>query len=272
MIFARNSGWMCNNILQYGHIYAWGREHGRTTMSMRFAYKFQYFHICHTKWHNFFLYVVAKAAAAMKLIPVVSYNTPNEVSPEKEAIMLNSRHVVVQGWEVRFYDLFEKYKDEIIRLFAFDKRIERSVDAVVSKMNCDLLLGVHIRRGDYKTFYGGRYFYDDDVFLNYIKTFVRMHSDKHIGIIICGNYGKIDKERYERELSDCKVLFPAGSPPEDLCILSKCDWLIGPPSTFSLTASMYHDIPLCWMHTADASCIEKPEAWGKFNKLFREII
>ena len=39
---------MANNMLQYGHVYAWGREHGRTTMSMRFAYKYPWFQLCET--------------------------------------------------------------------------------------------------------------------------------------------------------------------------------------------------------------------------------
>lgn len=29
MIFVTDKGRMCNNILQYGHVYAWAREHGR---------------------------------------------------------------------------------------------------------------------------------------------------------------------------------------------------------------------------------------------------
>ena len=37
MIFVHDKGRMANNMLQYGHVYAWGRAHGRTTMSMRFA-------------------------------------------------------------------------------------------------------------------------------------------------------------------------------------------------------------------------------------------
>ena len=53
MIFVHDKGRMANNMLQYGHVYAWGREHGRTTMSMRFAYKYPWFHICHTPHHNF---------------------------------------------------------------------------------------------------------------------------------------------------------------------------------------------------------------------------
>ena len=46
MIFVHDKGRMANNMLQYGHVYAWGRAHGRTTMSMRFAYKYPWFQIC----------------------------------------------------------------------------------------------------------------------------------------------------------------------------------------------------------------------------------
>ena len=74
MLFVRDKGRMCNNILQYGHVYAWGREHGRKTMSMRFAYKYPYFHICNTAWHNFFTYVFAKYGAKAGLLPVISFH------------------------------------------------------------------------------------------------------------------------------------------------------------------------------------------------------
>ena len=37
MIFARDKSQMCNNLLQYAHVYAWGREHGRKVISMRFS-------------------------------------------------------------------------------------------------------------------------------------------------------------------------------------------------------------------------------------------
>lgn len=63
MIFATDKGRMCNNILQYGHVYAWAREHDRKSVSMRFCYKYQYFKICHTRWHNFATYALAKYAA-----------------------------------------------------------------------------------------------------------------------------------------------------------------------------------------------------------------
>ena len=60
MIFVRDKGRMCNNILQYAHLYAWGREHHRATLSMRFAYKYRYFHICDTPHHSMVWYLMGK--------------------------------------------------------------------------------------------------------------------------------------------------------------------------------------------------------------------
>ena len=72
MIFVHDKGRLANNILQYGHVYAWGREHGRQTVSMRFSYKYPWFHICSTRHHHFLTYVFAKYAAKLKLIPTSS--------------------------------------------------------------------------------------------------------------------------------------------------------------------------------------------------------
>lgn len=105
---------MCNNLLQYGHLYAWGRENGRRTCSMRFAYKYQYFHICHTPWHHFATYFMAKIAAKAGCLPVVNFDRL-EAQEENAARLLSKRHAVAEGWFVRFYDLFIKCLSNICR-------------------------------------------------------------------------------------------------------------------------------------------------------------
>ena len=266
---------MCNNMLQYGHVYAWAREHGRSVMSMRFAYKYQYFRLCHSLKHNFIFYALAKFMHSIGVLPAVSYwLSEDEGSPELERYMLRHTNFIVEGWFVRFYDLFLKYKPEIVSMFAFDKVIADKVSGVISHeaSDGDVRLGVHIRRGDYRTFKDGAYFYDDDTYISYIKAFIRRCGDKHVTVFICGNDPKIDKDYYRQNIPEATIVFPAGNPGEDLCLLSECNSLIGPPSTFSLVASMYHDIPLLWMHNADSSNVNNQACWGQFDKLFREII
>ena len=259
---------MANNILQYGHVYAWGREHGRKTMSMRFAYKYPYFHICNTKHHNFATYVFAKYAAKWGLIPMVTFSEDKAQNRRNEDIMLQKRMLVVTGWEAHWYDLFLKYKSEILALFAFRPEIE---EKVVETMNHgDMLLGVHIRRGDYATFYDGKFFFSDEQYVGVIRRFLALHPDRQVRVFICGNDPKLDKDYYRQELPSCEVVFPDGNPGEDLCLLSHCDYLIGAPSTFSLVAAMYHDRPLYWMMDADAPLSES--SFRYFDDLFQHIL
>lgn len=266
MIFVRDKGQMCNNILQYGHVYAWGREHGRATMSMRFAYKYQYFHICNTRYHNFPTYLYAKYGAKMGLFPVVCFDREGADYQEAERQMERHNTLVVEGWYARWYDLFLKYKQDIIRLFAFNKDIEQRVGTLLDD---SLRLGIHIRRGDYRNFQGGRFLYSDEQYLNVIRSFLALFPQQQVHLYICGNDPHLDKEYYLQQLPACQVTFPDGNPGEDLCLLSHCDYLIGAPSTFSLVAAMYRDLPLYWVE--DPTLQVSQDSFKHFDYLFRHI-
>ena len=54
-----------------------------------------------------------------------------------------------------------------------------------------------------------------------------------------------------------------------MCLLSLCDWLIGAPSTFSLMAAMYRDVPLYWIEEPEADLTD--ESFKPFDYLFRRI-
>lgn len=284
MIFARDKGRMCNNILQYGHVYAWAREHGRKSVSMRFCYKYQYFRICSTPYHSFLTYLIAKYMAKWGMMLVVGFHDENIDTTEKERLMLSAGNVMVEGWYVRFYDLFLKYKPEIVNLFSFKKSISDGIMSYLASKTggSELNLGVHIRRGDYKTWKGGRYYFDDDTYIGYIRRFAGQHNDRNINVFICGNDPSLDKTRYMEELGGpvkahgaqgfCRrisVFFPDGNPGEDLCLLSECDYIMGAPSTFSLVASMYHDRPLMWIECpyTNGAYVE----FKDFDNLFRNI-
>ena len=259
---------MANNILQYGHLYAWGREHGRQTMSMRFAYKYPWFHICDTPHHNFRTYVLAKYAAKWKFIPTVRFDEEHGDYHHEEQLMMDKSLVVATGWYARWYDLFLKYKQDIIKLFAFHDDIEQHV-AKITADSRGLKLGVHIRRGDYARFYGGRFLYSDDQYVAVIRQFQAQHPTENVTVYICGNDPRLQHDYYRQQLPACQVVFPDGNPAEDLCLLSHCDYLIGAPSTFTLAAAMYHDLPLYWIEDADAPLAEA--SFRRFDYLFRHI-
>lgn len=237
---------MANNIFQYGHLYAWGREHNRKTMSMRFAHKYPEFRIAHTRYHNAVVYVLAKMAAKLHVIPTVDFNLGQ--TQEKEPMLKAHRHILARGWGVRFNDLFLKYKDEIVQLFDFMPYVRKKVAQTMQPSTIDSIkLGVHIRRGDYKQHLGGRFFYNDDEYVDVIRQFALLHPEKQVDAYICTDDRQLNQDFFRQQLPQLRLFFPSGTAAEDLCLLSECNYLIGPLSSFTLIASMYHNTPLYWM-------------------------
>lgn len=246
MIFVTDKGRMANNIFQYGHLYAWGREHNRATMSMRFAHKYPEFRIAHTRYHNAVVYVLAKLAAKLHVIPTVEFNLGQ--TPEKEQQLTVHRHILATGWGVRFNDLFLKYKDEIVQLFDFMPQVRQRVAQTMQPSTTGAIkLGVHIRRGDYKMHLGGRFYYNDEEYADVIRQFASLHSGKQVDVYICTDDRQLNHDFFHRQLPQLRLFFPCGTAAEDLCLLSECDYLIGPLSSFTLIASMYRGTPLYWM-------------------------
>lgn len=273
MIFARDKSQMCNNLLQYAHVYAWGREHGRKVISMRFSYKYQYFHICHTPLTGLGWYLLAKYMAALRLLPTASFKHEDCDPVALERMMLRHRHIVVSGWFVRYYDLFLKYRQEICDLFRIDEQYTEPVKEKMkhSSLLTSLKLGVHIRRGDYAQWHDGKYCYDDEVYARHINRFAELHPDKDVHVYLSTNDASVTEERYQQLCPHVHIHHLQGNAPEDLFMLSECDYLMGPPSTFSLVAAMYRDIPLYRMDTANAEDMTA-EGFKLFDYWFRRII
>lgn len=264
---------MCNNILQYGHVYAWAKDHGKRTISMRFAYKYPWFRICRTPGHNFFRYLMGKFGAKWGLIPVASYNTENADYTAEDRLLLESRNAVAEGWWVRHYDSFMNRLEEIKSMFGFLPDIRRSVNTLLDRERRPGIpaIGLHIRRGDYSRWNGGRYFYSDAQYIELARKLAEYAGGK-ADIFICGNDPSLDEAAFRAALETpaVKLIFPKGNPAEDLCLLSECDMLAGPPSTFTLVAAMYRDLPLYWVK--DPAAPLDAASFGRFGRLFREIL
>ena len=280
MLFARDKSQMCNNLLQYAHVYAWGREHGRKVISMRFSYKYQYFHICHTNLTGFGWYLLAKYLAALKLLPTASFKHGDCDREALEKKMLRHKHIVVSGWNVRFYDLFLKCRKDICDLFAIDSEYTEPVRAKMQEAEKSstpnhpssiIRLGVHIRRGDYAAWQDGKFLFDDNTYANHINRFAAIHQNEDIHVYLSTNDPVVSEETYQRLCPTVHIHHLHGNAPEDLFMLSECDFLIGPPSTFSLVAAMYRDIPLYRMDSSDETAMTT-ETFRLFDYWFRRIV
>ena len=136
----------------------------------------------------------------------------------------------------------------LLETWAPNKNYRENVERYFKKYNDehDLLIGVHIRGGDYKKFEGGKWFYTPEQYYDKIKEVASLDifAGKRLGFVICTN----EKNVSFPVSSGFSVFNEERHFVEDLYLLAKCDYIIGPPSTFSIWASFYGGVPLHFIH------------------------
>lgn len=170
-------------------------------------------------------------------------NKEFDLNDMKNVKLLNKAKLTfVKGWLFRDYQNVEKHYETIKKYFEpldiYLNNINNFIDNLRNQY--DKLIGVHIRKGDYRNFENGKFYYEDDTYINYLKQLKYIFDNFNIIFILFSNE-KIDKEIYKKE--DLNIAFGLGNFIEDLYSLSKCDYIIGPPSTYSLWASYYGKVP-----------------------------
>jgi hypothetical protein len=145
----------------------------------------------------------------------------------------------IQGWEFDAPMLMTTYRNEIIRFFQPEVSLRSQIESAFNRLNGPgLLMGVHIRHGDYKSFEGGRYFYELDAYKSLMTGLAQNYPD--IRFLICTN----NKSLNARDFSTYKATMAPGHELVDLYLLARCNYIMGPPSTYSLWASYYGNVPL----------------------------
>jgi hypothetical protein len=128
----------------------------------------------------------------------------------------------------------------------YDTKIKNIIGSI-SKDN-DVLIGIHLRRGDYNKWQGGKYYYDNQTYMHFIQQLRSMFVGQNIKFILCSD--EIIDTTY---FSDDDMYISTQDMIIDLYLLASCDYLIGPPSTFSGWASFYANIPLYVIESKDVN-------------------
>jgi hypothetical protein len=185
----------------------------------------------------------------------VYYDLKNDVF---QNIVHRKVFTLLFGRFFRDYANFEKHQEAIRDYFTPTDKITENVSTLLEKARAgsDVLVGVHIRGGDYREFAGGRYYYTQ---LAYHQKMVEVSQEIRgkVHFLICSN------EATDEQIFGQLTFFTGtGHLVEDMYALAGCDLIMGPPSTFSRWASFYGKKPL--YHIMDIS--EKANA-GRFVML-----
>ena len=161
--------------------------------------------------------------------------------PEVQAGIHDARIVFVNGWNFRAPALVQRHAEKIRPYFRpvaeFEQASRRAVQRL--RQQADLVVGVHIRRGDYRTFREGVYFYPVARYAAWMQELAEQFPGRRVGFFVCS-----DEPREAKEFSGLTVVVGAGSAVADLDALSRCDYVLAPVGTFSMWASFYGNKPL----------------------------
>ena len=150
---------------------------------------------------------------------------------------------LASSWNYRDADALAKCEDEV-RAFFRPLHVERAEHILKDlKGKGEILVGVHVRRTDYKTFLCGRYYFEDDVYRREMRNAQRLLAENGDVRFVMFSDEKLD----ELHFSGLPCSFMHGSAVEDQWMMSQCDYLMGPPSTFSAWASFMGRAPLARM-------------------------
>jgi hypothetical protein len=122
------------------------------------------------------------------------------------------------------------------------------------KETSDMVIGVHIRRGDYATWHNGRFFYELEEYHQFMLRIQDLYKGHRVSFFISSNedfsldnFKGCECRRYGKQPSGAIL---------DLYTLSLCDCIIGPFSSYSRWASFIGEVPLCFLETKDQQFTE----------------
>ncbi|EMI15734.1 hypothetical protein RMSM_07346 [Rhodopirellula maiorica SM1] len=161
----------------------------------------------------------------------------------------SGRPVMTLGWQFRCESLLVKHAAIVRHHFQLAPEHGEPVGECLyqARQSGDVVIGIHIRQGDYRTFLGGRYYYEVRDYVATMREVQAQLAPRRVTFLVCTNvpYDQSD-------FAGLNVQFGPGVPVQDMYALAETDMIIGPPSTFTMWASFYGGAPLAMMKRCDA--------------------
>lgn len=275
IVITSKAGRLANRLFLFAHFIAFGIEHAVAVLNPSFEEYAKYFEFTRDNIFCIFPKQVACARAikcnrAVRLLVYIftriftkffiKLQVKNRffslllIEPDETLVLSderflnlvkNHRFLLIRGWRFRDPVNLRRHASEIREYFKPIKKIRNNVSELTEgiREKCDVLVGVHIRQGDYRNWRGGRYFYDVKKYVEIMKEIEKILPDNKVGYLICS-----DEEQDEEVFKETNFFFGSKHFVEELFSLAKCDYLVGSFSTFNQWASFYGSVPLYTIH------------------------
>ncbi len=176
----------------------------------------------------------------------------------EELEIKGGRLAFVSTWKIRNYALCAKHAEAIRRVFMPLPELKKKTDNKLKMLRSgvDLVLGVHIRHGDYRQHESGALFFSPKDYRRWMEEFATYFPGHKIGFAICS-----DAKQSAADFLGLEFVFGPGNDNadaygnirhdpvksvivEDNYMLSQCDYILGTVSTFCSWAAFWGNKPL----------------------------
>jgi hypothetical protein len=287
-VLALRTGRLANRLVLFANFIAFAEEHGHRLANVTFH---SYAHLFETTRRDIYCrYPVAKRRSVFDLLPGAAslirktrifYHATrvacvtndrlklfgNKVTtlleikgrevtllddPAIQEAIADAKTVFTYGWRFRAPDAVQKHAETIRAFFRPIEAVEKSSRETIDRLRQqgNIVVGVHVRRGDYRGWKEGKHFYEVPRYTAWMREIAAQFPGCKVSFFVSS-----DEPRSQNEFGDLPVEIGSGPPVNDLWTLAKCDFIFGPPSTFSQWASFYGRVPLLHLRAND-DCIE----------------
>jgi len=274
VVIADKPGRLANRLTVFAHLIAGSLTHGYSLINPAFDEYARFFEGTRRsllsrypssgsrEWSRAsraFVFHMARFAAAISFrlgtsVPFVSvrrlaWGERSDVSLQDLCASPKAHVAFVQGWLFRNEECLVKHATAIRQFFTpVEGHRQASASLAEGARSAgNLLIGIHIRQGDYREHRYGKYFFRTEAYARVAGRVAELFPNERVSFLICS-----DVPQSRDQFSGLDATIASSGAVEELYALARCDYLIGPPSSFTLWASFYGEVPLFMMTSAEA--------------------
>jgi hypothetical protein len=168
-------------------------------------------------------------------------------SPDFFSSVTNHRVTTCAGWKISGWNFLARHQAVLRECFrpepAFAARAEKFIAPLRDKY--DVLAGLLIRQGDYRVWHDGRFCFSAETYAGWVRQLIDLHPGRRVAVVMA-----CDERQETVDFAGLPCYFASGSANagghwfESWVELSRCDFILSPPSTFGATAAYLGAIPL----------------------------
>ena len=221
---------LCNKLWSIVNPVVWSIKNRNKTLFISYDINYKYFPNLFFNRYLIFPLIYTVHSIGYRCVHKL-HNILKKVKKERNKFS----YLIWYGWNNIHDELDETDLKIIRRIFKPNKKILSKIEKkfIGNRGENSIIIGIHIRRGDYSHYREGRYFYTIEEYKEVMKKLIKNFHGKEVIFFIASNE-PINHE----DFSEFSFFYFGEKAIVDLYALSMCDYIIGPPSTFSMWAAL----------------------------------